>query len=387
MFSRRSTNAFRLCLLVSGLIVLLLIGGCRQKPQPPPPPKPEPPPQVSDIDLRSYRPNEAGAVMVIMYHRIEAGKPNNDMNRTPEQFRSDLEDLYAEGYRPVTLREFAENTMDVPAGKTPVVITFDDSYLSQFRYLDQAGAEIDPQCAVGIMEDFARAHPDWKPKATFFILHGGNNPPAFYQEGLTEMKFAHLLEIGCEIASHSLTHRNFRRLSASEIEADIAGSIRMIRELAPNAEVTSLAIPYGNIPRNKAALAACQRGSAHGINYNLTAVALAAWRPTLSPITVVGKKAPFAGQVAPGDMTRIERVLPNPRQATKAGTLEYYLKYFKENPGMRYVSDGNPRVVAVPRGSKSLVDEAKVLAQGKRLQVYSLTPATSAAQTGPEAAK
>ncbi len=379
MHSRFVTHTARCCKIAAGIVILLAPAGCRQKPAPPPPPpKPEPPPQVSEIDLRSYRPNETGAVMVIMYHRIEANKPNNDMNRTPERFRADLQELYDRGYRAVTLREFAENTMDVPAGKTPVVITFDDSYLSQFRYLDQAGSQIDPDCAVGIMEEFARTHTDWKPKATFFVLHGGPNPPAFYQEGLTEMKFAHLLELGCEIGSHSLTHCNFRRLSASEIEKEIAGSIRVIRELCPDAEVKSLAIPYGNIPKKKEAREACRRGSADGVTYELSAVALAAWRPTLSPVTVVGKKAPFAGQVAAGDMTRIERVLPDPRQASEAGTLEYYLKYFDENPSMRYISDGNPKVVAVPRGLSALVDESKVAAQGKRLQVYTLNSATSA---------
>lgn len=378
--------ASRLLYLACVLAVTALsLAGCkREAAKPAPPPKPEPPPQVSELDLRSYRPNEAGAVMVIMYHRIEANRKNDDMNRTPEQFRQDLKDLYDRGYRAVTLREFAENRMDVPAGKTPVVITFDDSYLSQFRYLDPAGGEIDPDCAVGIMEEFSRAHPDWKPKATFFILHGAGNPPAFYQEGLTETKFAHLLEIGCEIASHSLTHRNFRRMSASEIEKDIAGSVRQIKELAPNAEVTSLAIPYGNIPKSKEALAACASGSADGVDYRMTAVVLAAWRPTLSPITKVGKKAPFAGQVASGDMTRIERVLPHPGKASLAGTLEYYLKFFDDNPNMRYVSDGNPKVVAVPRGSASLVDEEKVTAQGKLLQIYTLeTKPVSSAGTGP----
>jgi peptidoglycan/xylan/chitin deacetylase (PgdA/CDA1 family) len=359
--------------LALACLAAVAIGGCRKEVKPPPPPpKPEPPPQVSDLDLRSYKPNEAGAVMVIMYHRIEPNKPNNDMNRTPDQFRKDLGDLYDRGYRPVTLREFAENRMDVPAGKTPVVITFDDAYLSQFKYLDPAASQIDPDCAVGIMEAFAASHPDWKPKATFFILHGGKNPPAFYQEGLTEAKFAHLLEIGCEIGSHSLTHRMFNRLSASDIQREVAGSIKVIKELAPNADVTSLAIPYGRLPKSKEALDACVRGSADGIQYSLSAVALAAWRPTMAPITKVTKVGPFAGAMASGDMHRIERVLPQPRKASQAGTLEYYLKFFDDNPGMRYVSDGNPKVVAVPKGSSSLVDEAKVAAQGKRLQVYTL---------------
>ncbi len=353
---------------------LLLLGGCRkpdatQATPPPPPPRP---PEVSEIDLRSYKPNEAGAVMVIMYHHIDPKKPNGPMNRTPEQFRKDLQDLYDKGYRPVTVREFAENRMDLPAGKTPVVLTFDDSYITQFRFTDPAGSEIDPDCAVGILEEFSRQHPDWKPKATFFVLHGAKNPPAFYQEGLTAQKFAHLLEIGCEIGCHSLTHANFRRLSAEGVRKEIGGAIKAIQEECPDAQVTSLAIPYGNIPKKKDALQACSEGTAEGITYKMTAIVMAAWRPTMATIGKTGGKAPFAGQVAPGNPMHIERVLPDPRQASKAGTLEYYLKFFDENPGMRYVSDGNPDVIAVPKGTASLVDEAKVAAAGKRLQAYSL---------------
>ncbi|MBM3495316.1 MAG: hypothetical protein FJX72_13495 [Armatimonadetes bacterium] len=371
MRSRLDTYVRKGARLTVVALAALSLSGCKREAAPQAaPPKPAPPPQVSDVDLRSYKPNEAGAVMVLMYHRIEESRPNDAMNRTPEQFTKDLQDLYDRGYRAVTLREFAENRMDVPAGKTPVVLTFDDSYRSQFRYLDAAASQIDPDCAVGLMEAFSAKHPDWKPKATFFVLHGGPNPPAFYQEGLTEAKFAHLLEIGCEIGSHSLTHRNFRRLSAEQIEQEIAGSVKVIRELAPNAEVTSLAIPYGSIPKSEAALKACQSGSAGGTDYKMTAVALASWRPTMSPVVKVGKKAPFAGQVAPAAMDRIERILPDARRASVAGTFEFYVKFFDENPGMRYVSDGNPGVVAVPRGSASMVDEATVRAQGKRLQVY-----------------
>lgn len=369
----------RPCIRISSLLSILALviaaGGCgRKEPVKPPaaPEPPPPPPQVSEIDLRSYKPNEAGAVMVLMYHHVDAKRRNDAMNRTPEQFRKDLQDLYDKGYRPVTVSEFAENRMDIPVGKTPVVITFDDSYISQFRYTDAAGSEIDPDCAVGIMEEFSRGRPDWKPKATFFVLHGAKNPPAFYQYGLTAQKFAHLIENGSEIGCHSLTHANFRRLSADGIKREVAGAIKAIREQAPDAKVTALAIPYGNVPKAEAARKACIEGSADGIDYKMSAVLLAAWRPTMATIGKVESHAPFAGQMASGDPYRIERVLPDPRQASEAGTLEYYLKYFDENPGMRYVDDGNPGVMAVPQGFASLVDEAKVAALGKRLQVYSL---------------
>nr|AUN36272.1 polysaccharide deacetylase [uncultured bacterium] len=108
--------------------------------------------------------------MVIMYHRILPDEKDNDLNRRPETFRKDLETLRAKNYYPVNAIDLAENKMDVPAGKTPVVITFDDALPSQFRVVDKNGeSKIDPNCAVGIMENFSKKFPDWPMRATFFV--------------------------------------------------------------------------------------------------------------------------------------------------------------------------------------------------------------------------
>ena len=49
-----------------------------------------------------------------------------------------------------------------------VVLTFDDSSIGQFRYLEDG--TIDPDSAMGILLDFAEAHPDFPPVAiTTFI--------------------------------------------------------------------------------------------------------------------------------------------------------------------------------------------------------------------------
>lgn len=355
----------------------LFVAGCRKPASPPAAPTaPPPPPEVSAVDLKAYRPNEAGAVMLVMYHRVEASRPESAMNRTPDQFRKDLQTLYDQGYRPVTVSEVAENRMEVPAGKTPIALTFDDSYRSQFSYLDASGSQIDPDCAVGIMEEFSRSHPDWPPKATFFILHGGKNPPAFYQHGLTAQKLAHLVEIGCEIGSHTYSHANFRRLSPDAISEEIGKSIETIQEMAPNAKVTSLAIPYGLAPRSAEGMKACISGSYKGRPYEMSAVVMASWRPMLAPIAKTTKKAPFAGAIAPGDPHRMERVLADLKQVKKPGVLEYCLQYFQDNPTMRYVSDGNPKVTAVPRDFEPLVDPEKVRSGGKRLQVYTVSTST-----------
>src|SRR5204862_3942708 len=124
--------------------------------------KPAGPPKIGEVDLKSYKPNEAGAVMIIMYHRFDPKLPSSDKvyNRRPDDFRKDLEDLYKRGYRPATVTEFLENRMDVPAGKTPAVLTFDDSWDTQFKLVTgtDGQAHIDPDCAVGIMETFQKSH-------------------------------------------------------------------------------------------------------------------------------------------------------------------------------------------------------------------------------------
>jgi hypothetical protein len=90
-----------------------------------------------------------------MYHEI-GGKPvrkDPALVRTPDQFRQDLETLYAAGFLPVNMSDIASNSIDLPAGKSPVVLTFDDARGSQFKLIETDNAmKIDPDCALGIMD-------------------------------------------------------------------------------------------------------------------------------------------------------------------------------------------------------------------------------------------
>ena len=55
----------------------------------------------------------------------------------------------------------------VPAGKTPVVLTFDDSTQFQFSY--DARGNIKPDTAVGILLEFQREHPGFPLAGTFYV--------------------------------------------------------------------------------------------------------------------------------------------------------------------------------------------------------------------------
>ena len=109
--------------------------------------------------------NEMGQVLVLMYHLIDSEEA--EWTRTPENFRKDIALLKAEGYYPINVRDLASGNIDIPAGKSPVVITFDDSSPGQYRILDDGS--LDPDCAVGILQA-AVEEGDWASRATFFCL-------------------------------------------------------------------------------------------------------------------------------------------------------------------------------------------------------------------------
>ena len=353
---------------------MLIFSGCKkeatvaQAPQPTPTPN-----RVSQSDIDKYKPNEAGAIMTVMYHRILAGEADADLNRQPNTFRRDLQQLHDKGYYPVTALEMVTNDMKVPAGKTPVVLTFDDALISQFRIIQGSDGKphIDPNCAVGIMESFSKKYPDWPTKATFFVLpKEGKNGDPFGQAESVGDKFAYLASKGYEVANHTSTHSNMRGMDAAKLQWELATANKDIKQLAPDATMKTFALPYGKLPRDKASRKYLQAGKDGDTSYQHKAVFLAAWRPNLSPVTRADKKWTMGGQFAVFDRYELERVKPDTKQAKQPGTLEYWMAFFDRDKNARYISDGNDHIVTVPITMKDAVEESRIRAQGKTLQVY-----------------
>ena len=155
-----------------GLVCGLAFGGTRRTKAPPR--RPTPTDALchilrlgSEADLSASEPmtaeraraigaNEMGQVLVLMYHLIDSEE--TEWTRTPENFRKDIALLKAEGFYPVNVRDLASGNIDIPAGKSPVVITFDDSSPGQYRILDDG--TLDPDSAVGILQAAVEAG-DW----------------------------------------------------------------------------------------------------------------------------------------------------------------------------------------------------------------------------------
>lgn len=302
---------------------------------------------LNESQLNSLKVNELGSIMILEYHVI--GQEAR-WARTPENFRADLDLLYEQGYRCISLRDLVTNNINVEAGYTPVVLTFDDSSQSQFNYIEQDGElVIDPECAVGVMEQFKAEHPDFNITATFFV-----EPRLFGQEEYTEQKLRFLVEHGYEIGNHGVTHPAFAELDDSEIMKEIAGNIKAVQNYLPGYEQISIALPYGSEPKNPEVL---KSGSYDGVEYRLLASLLVGANPAPAPVDK---------SFDPMRLPRVQALDPSLDEGSSG--ICAWLQYFMENPERRYRSDGNPMVVTVPSHMLDRVDQSKL--GDKQLRTY-----------------
>src|SRR5690242_18880326 len=160
--------------------------------------------------------NHLGRIPILEYHII-GGDKNELYRRTADSFRKDLEDVYARGYRPITVAQMLDKDFrDVPPGMSPVIFVFDDASAEQFSYVENNGKlEIDPTSGVGIWLDFAKTHPGWKNRATFCMLNGAKGGHNFFGDAPQYrgqhkqwrfQKVKWLADNGFELCGHTLWH-------------------------------------------------------------------------------------------------------------------------------------------------------------------------------------
>ena len=118
------------------------------------------PSDQEDIDFSLVQPNEIGDIIIAMYHGIQNNPP---YHRTAEDYKKDLQYMYDNGYRLISMRDYIDHNISVAAGYTPIVLTFDDGLRSSFS-LEEVNGELRPveDSAVGILEAFNAEHPDFE---------------------------------------------------------------------------------------------------------------------------------------------------------------------------------------------------------------------------------
>ena len=280
------------------------------------------------------QPNELGRVMILEYHKID--EPEGRWTRTPENFRRDLRRLWERGYRLVSLNDYLDGRISLPRGNTPVILTFDDSSPGQFRFIERGGQWVlDPDCAVGILEDFERQHSGFGRAATFFVLPGAEPPNRlFNQPELATRKLQYLAARGYEIGNHTLWHADLSRYPEAVVRRQLATAQEWIQRHVPGYRLRTLALPMGGFPRE---LGWATAGEAEGVRYQHDAI-----------LKVAGGAAssPFARSFDPYHLPRIQAI---------DSELEYWLAYFDRHPEERYVSDGDPTTITVTQGAATKV--------------------------------
>ncbi|CAN5693010.1 hypothetical protein BH23GEM6_BH23GEM6_28070 [soil metagenome] len=311
-------------------------------------------PSIPVGPVSNLPPNELGQIMVLEYHRL--GEPEGEWYRSIENFRNDLQTLYERGYRPVTMRQVVEGNIDIPAGTTPVVFTIDDSSLRQFYYLENGG--IDSNTMVGIWEAFQSENPAWHHGAVWCVLPAADHPSNFFgerpsrevpraeREATIHRKVTHLVENRHEICNHTLYHARLDRGTDAQVQEWLGRGEDSIQVYLPEGyEIVTHALPLGMWPKNRQL---ASRGSWPGrpgqnrpVNYEYKVVLEVSGGPNVSPFDTR-----FNGH-------SVNRLIVAP------GALSRQLEAYDRNPALRYVSDGDPNTIAVPRTLQDRVDRGR----------------------------
>ena len=146
---------------------------------------------------------------------------------------------------------------------------------------------------------------------------------------------------------------NFTKTDAEKIQKEIGGQAQYLQSLISNKDykITTIALPYGSRPSDKNLTPYLAAGSYNGEAYKNIAILNVGWNPGYSPYN-----AKFNSESIP-------RVRSSETKVDGVGLYDY-LQYFDKHPEEKFVSDGAPGVVTVPK------DKAGQLSSSIKKEIY-----------------
>lgn len=298
---------------------------------------------ASNTSAADLLPNELGKIPVLTYHKIS--DEDTEYTRSRTSFMHDLVQLKKLGFYPVTLAELRSGKITTPKGKIPLLITFDDSSESQFKY--EADGSLTPGCGVEIMDRFQKTNADFPLRGVFFVLPKAQYPNNFFgQPAKIGAKLKYLTGKGFEIGSHTLWHANLKKYR-NKIEEQLGLGTAEIQKYLKGYAVYAFALPYGIFPP-KADEPRLRAGTYKGKAYKHDMIF--DYSNGLSH-SVYDKKF---------DTYHIRRLHGN------ENTLQKLFKQAREKHEIFFVSDGNPDTVTVRKADAGHVR----LRSGQKLVTY-----------------
>lgn len=298
--------------------------------------------------------NELGRVPVMMYHGIvnkkssetsyTGGNVDKDgYNRTVEAFKEDLEFYYQNGYRMIRAIDYVNGIIDVPYGKSPIVLTFDDGNTNNIKVngvtLD-GEIIIDENSAVGVLESFKKKYPDFNVTATFFV-----NGSLFQQSEYNEKILKWLVENGYDIGNHTKTHVNFSDASTNESEEEVGFVYNKLDAIIPDKYVKLVALPFGSpYKKTHANFSHIINSNYNGINYETVSTFRVGWMPDYSPFSKDFDKE-FIMRVRAYDNNGVDF------------DIDASFRILEKN---RYVSDGNADTIVIKESDASYLNDTNL---------------------------
>ena len=296
--------------------------------------------------------NELGKVPIMMYHGIKNIK-NSDTDyiggnvdkdgytRTAEAFRNDLNLYYEKGYRMIRLSDYIAGKIDVEYGHSPIILTFDDGNVNNIKVtgLDKEGnIVIDPNSAVGILEEYKKKYPDYNITAIFFVTNNLFNQPE-YDDKILKW----LVDNGYEVGNHTQGHNNFSQIDSNKTQKVVGYMYNKLESILGDRYSKIVALPFGS-PYNKTHVnyPYIINGSYDGVEYETEAALRVGWEPEVSPFN------------KEFDKTFLKRCRAYDNNGADFD-IEMVLRMLDKN---RYVSDGDINTIVTSRNNDKIIRDA-----------------------------
>ena len=297
--------------------------------------------------------NELGKVPIMMYHGIKnlknsetsyiGGNVDKDgYTRTTEAFRKDLEFYYQEGYHMIKLSDYIEGNINVPYGKSPIILTFDDGNANNIlvKGLDDNGnIIIDENSAVGILEEYKKKYPDYNVTAIFFVTGALFNQPEYNEKILSW-----LVDNGYEVGNHTKGHNNFTKINTTTTEEVVGYVYDKLESIIPGKYSKIVALPFGTpYKKSHENYPHILTSTYNGKTYQTIGALRVGWEPEVSPYN------------KDFDKEFMKRCRAYDNNGKDFDIDMVFNSILKKN---RYISDGNIDTIVTSKTNSNLINES-----------------------------
>jgi len=197
---------------------------------------------VIGIFLLFYRPKRQNVpVPILLYHDFVLQVPESDSDgfqyiNIPEYFEENIKTLLDSGYTFLSfqdLNDIYHNKRKIP--KKPILITFDDGYYSNYKYIFPILKKYQVKASIFI-----------------FIVTDNIGKTVDGKKYLTWKQCRCMQDSGLvEIFSHSSRHVFYDRLPVDELRNDVRNSYQVIEKHLGKQDLKVFAYPYGGLYQRK----------------------------------------------------------------------------------------------------------------------------------------